>query len=163
MIVYRALKQVEFWSALILLVAVLGLTGWASVTRFLGVPNIWVLEITQVCFAWVCFLAAVLAFRESQHFSVEFLTALLPDKISPWLGPLRSAIMLVLLVALGWIALDFVEVAGRRRLPLTGIRNSWVAAALPTACLLMALHCVEALIIEIRALRRGTDPRDEGL
>ena len=163
MIVYRALKQLEFWSALILLVTVLGLTGWASVTRFLGVPNIWVLEVTQVCFAWVCFLAAVLAFRKSQHFSVEFLTAALPDAIGPWLGPIRSAIMLVLLVALGWIALDFVEVAGRRRLPLTGIRNSWVAAALPVACLLMALHCVEALIIEIRALRRGTDPRDKGL
>lgn len=160
MIAYRALKQLEFWSALILLVAVLGLTGWASITRFLGVPNIWVLEITQVCFAWVCFLAAVLAFRQSQHFSVEFLATALPAWLAPWLAPLRSAIMLVLLVALGWIALDFVEIAGRRKLPLTGIRNSWVAAALPTACLLMALHCIEAIVLELRAIRLGKAPQD---
>ena len=163
MMVYRALKQLEFWGALVLLVLVLGLTGWASITRFFGVPNIWVLEVTQVCFAWLCFLAAVLAFRESQHFSVDFLIAALPRPIGRWLGPIRSTIMLILLLALSWIALDFVEVAGRRRLPLTGIRNSWVAAALPAACLLMALHCVEALIIEIRALRRNFNSRDEGL
>lgn len=150
MAIYRVLKLLEFWTAAFLLSAVLGLTGWASVTRYLGVPNIWVIEVTQVLFAWVCFLAAVIAFRSSQHFSVDLLIDVLPDRIHPWLGVLRAAVTLAILLGLAWISIDYVEQSHRRRLPLTGIRYSWVAAALPTACLMMAAHCVETILKETR-------------
>lgn len=129
----------------------LGLTGWASITRFLGVPNIWVIEVTQVLFAWVCFLAASIALRQSQHFSMDILSNWLPETMRPTLNIIRSVIVLFILVGLVWVSIDFVEQSHRRKLPLTGIRTSWVAAALPVAFIMMALDCLDTIIRELKS------------
>lgn len=148
---YARLKQLEFVAAALLLSAVLGLMGWASITRFLGVPNIWVIEITQVLFAWVCLLAASIAFRRSQHFSVDILSSILPTKLAARMGTIRYAILLCILLGIAWISIDYVELAHRRRLALTGIRYSWVAAALPVSCVLMSFNCIDKIYRGLRA------------
>ena len=146
MIFYRALRRLELWAALFALVVVLLLVGWATLTRYLGVPNVWVIEVTQGVFAWVCLLAASIAFRSGSHFSVDLVGDMLPDAMREWLGVLRYCLLLIILVVLVWISLDTVEIAHRRRLPLTGIRFSWVVAAFPTACILMILTCIEQIV-----------------
>lgn len=155
---YDYLRKFEYAVAGLLLTAVLGLTGWASVTRFLGVPNIWVIEVTQILFAWVCFLAASIALRQSQHFSMDILSSWLPSNMKPALNIVRSVLVLLILAGLIWYSIDFVEQSHRRKLPLTGIRTSWVAAALPVAFLMMALDCLDTIV---RELRSKTEPEAE--
>lgn len=143
---YLLLNKIETVAAALALIGVVCLTGWAAITRFLAVPNIWVLEVTQVLFAWACFLSASIAFRRSQHFNIEYLAAVLPETLQTMLPKFRALLMLGILLGLIWYALDYVEMANRRTLPLSGIRFSWVVAALPTACTLMALNCIVVLL-----------------
>lgn len=148
--IYETLRTAEIWLAALVLAAVIGLVSWATATRVLGVPNIWVIEVTQVLFAWACLLASSIAFRQSTHFSVDLLSGMLPAHLRPPLRIAQNLIILVLVAGLGWVALDFVAQANRRPLPLTGIRFSWVAATIPAACALMALTCIENIVDTLR-------------
>lgn len=150
MTVFEKFRRIELWVTLAVLTGVLLLIGWATITRYLGVPNIWVIEVTQALFAWVCFLCADMAFRKQSHFSVDFLSMLLPDRIKPYLGLVQNVIILVLLIALFYVSLDYVQLANRRHLPLSGIPFSWVVMAFPIACILMSITCIENIIGIIR-------------
>ncbi len=158
---YELLRRTEALAAALALTGVVGLVAWATVTRYIGQPNIWVLEVTQVLFAWTCLLAASVAFRRSSHFSVSVLEDMLPDRLRHPLRLIQQGLMLALLLALGWVALDYVAVAHRRPLPLTGIRFSWVAAAMPVTCGLMALTCVANLTRLIRHPGASDDTETE--
>jgi TRAP-type C4-dicarboxylate transport system permease small subunit len=143
---YLLFRQLEIWVTLVVMAIVLCLIGWATLTRYIGTPNVWVIEVTQAFFAWLCLLSASIAFRNGSHFSIDILSKLLPDTLGPWISVFRFTVLLVLLVLLIWISFDYVELTNRRKLPLSGIRFSWVAAAFPVACSLMALTCIEHII-----------------
>jgi len=158
---YQLLARIEAVAATLALTGVVGLVAWATVTRYLGVPNIWVLEVTQILFAWTCLLAASIAYRNAGHFSVSVLEGFLPEAMRPLFKVLQQVILLALLVALGWVSLDYVEVANRRPLPLTGIRFSWVAATIPVACALMAITSIHNIVTELANWRRRPENKVE--
>jgi len=143
---YDVFRAVEKWAAVASLLFVILLVSWATVTRVFGVPNVWVLEVTQMFFAWTCLLAASIAFRQSSHFSVEFLSQFLPGPLRKWNQVLQNLLILVLVLGVAWVSLDFVDLASRRPMPLSGIRFSWVVASIPVAFVLIALTCVENII-----------------
>lgn len=152
---YLLLTRLEARAAALTLAGVVGLVSWATVTRFLGVPNIWVLEVTQILFAWTCLFAASIAYRNAGHFSVSVLESFLPDTAKPVLRLVQQVTLIVLLISLLWVSLDYVAVANRRPLPLTGIRFSWVAASIPVACILMAVTSLHNIYMELRGRAAG--------
>jgi TRAP-type C4-dicarboxylate transport system permease small subunit len=155
---YGRLREAEIWLAGMALAGVVGLVAWATATRVLGVPDVRVLEITQILFAWTCLLSASVAYRHATLFSVNMLEGWLPPRLRPWLTILQATLVFVMVATLGWIALDFVALADRRPLPLTGIRFSWVAATIPVACALMAMTAIETVV---NTLRGAAAPRGE--
>ncbi|MCU0905869.1 MAG: TRAP transporter small permease subunit [Rhodobacteraceae bacterium] len=151
--VYLALREAEVWLAGAALAGVVGLVAWATATRVLGVPDVRVLELTQILFAWTCLLSASVAYRRSTLFAVDMLADWLRPGLRPFLTMAQAAIVLAMVAALGWVSLDFVALAGRRPLPLTGIPYSWVAATIPVACVLMAMTAIETMLATLRDLR----------
>lgn len=156
---YLKLREVEVWLAAAALAGVVGLVFWATVTRVLGAPNVWVIELTQILFAWTCLLSASVAYRRATLFSVDILSPWLPKRLLGAMTILKSLIVLTMVVWLGVVAMDFFALANRRPLPLTGIRFSWVAATIPAACAMMALTCLETIV---RTLR-GADAPERSL
>ena len=153
---YRLVREAEIWAAAIALAGVVGLVSWATVTRFLAVPNVWVLEVTQLLFAWTCLLASSVAYRQASMFSVDVVSAKLPERWRPAIVAMREGVVLIVVIWLGWVALDFVTLAHRRPLPLTGIPFSWVAATVPVACTLIAMTCLEQIL---KATAKVRDPQ----
>lgn len=158
--IYIALRQFEVYCAAACLTIVIGLVTWATVTRFLSVPNVWVIEVTQIFFAWACTLSGSIAFRRSSHFSVDFLTGYLPQGSDVWIALVQNLVVLVLVLGVAWVALDFVQLASRRPLPLTRIPFSWVAASIPVAFTLIGMTCIEN-ILNLLANRPAPDARGE--
>lgn len=156
---YLKLRELEVWMASAALAGVVALVFWATVTRVLGVPSIWVIEVTQILFAWTCLLSASVAYRKATLFSVDMLSPLLPTRLLRAMTIIKSVMILAMVVWLGVVAMDFLALANRRPLPLTGIRFSWVAATIPAACAMMALTCLETIV---RTLR-GADAPEGGL
>lgn len=156
---YLKLRTAEVWLGALALIGVIGLVAWATVTRVLGVPNIWVIEITQILFAWTCLLSASVAYRNATLFSVDMFSVWLPVRYRGTLKIVQALLVLGMVVWLGLVALDFVALADRRPLPLTGIRFSWVAAAIPFACTMMALTSLETVVKTLR----GADAPEKSL
>ncbi|MEZ5935085.1 MAG: TRAP transporter small permease [Alphaproteobacteria bacterium] len=72
-------QRVEMACAAALLVAIVVLVGIASVTRYLGSPIIWSVEIAQLLFVWLCMLAADLGLQQGRHFGLS----VIQDRLSP--------------------------------------------------------------------------------
>ena len=72
-------QRLEFACAAFLLVGIVILVGIASITRYLGSPIIWSVEIAQLLFVWLCMLAADLALQQNRHFGLSILL----DRLSP--------------------------------------------------------------------------------
>lgn len=148
---YLRLRKAEVWLAALALCGVVGLVTWATLTRVLGVPSIWVIEVTQILFAWTCLLSASVAYRNATLFSVDFLSMRLPKRYRAALRLVQAILVLGMVVWLAVVALDFVALADRRTLPLTGIPFSFVAATIPVACIMMALTSLETIMDVLRS------------
>lgn len=90
------LRQVEFACAALLLCAVVVLVGLAAITRAMGIPIIWSVEIAQLIFLWLCILAADLALQDERHFGLQIVKDNVPQKI----GRLVEIANLLVIVAL---------------------------------------------------------------
>ena len=65
------LKRIEYVCAAILLMAVVMLVGVASVSRSMGSPIIWSIEVAQLLFLWLCIFAIDLALQQERHFGIS--------------------------------------------------------------------------------------------
>ena len=93
-------QRLEFACAFLLLAAIVGLVGVASVARAIGSPIIWSVEIAQLLFVWLCMLAADLALQERRHFGLMILL----DYLTPRSRRIVEVVnMLILIGLLGFL------------------------------------------------------------
>lgn len=90
------LRRMEFACACLLLGAVVVLVGLAAVTRAMGAPIIWSVEVAQLIFLWLCILAIDLGLQEERHFGLQ----IVQDTVSPGLRKVVEIINLLILIAL---------------------------------------------------------------
>lgn len=90
------LRRVEFACASLLLCAVVALVGLAAVTRAMGTPIIWSVEIAQLIFLWLCILAIDLGLQEERHFGLR----IVQDNVSAPVRRMIEIVNLVILIAL---------------------------------------------------------------
>ncbi|PCI87576.1 MAG: C4-dicarboxylate ABC transporter permease [Hyphomicrobiales bacterium] len=89
-------RKIEMASAVLLLLGIVLLVGIASVSRAVGSPIIWSVEIAQLLFVWLCMLAADIALQDGRHFGLLILL----DNLSPNIRRLFEIFNLVVLMAL---------------------------------------------------------------
>lgn len=90
------LRRVEFACASLLLSAVVVLVALAAITRAMGAPIIWSIEIAQLLFLWLCILAIDLGLQDERHFGLQ----VLQDNLSPGLRKVVEIVNLLIMVAL---------------------------------------------------------------
>lgn len=90
------LRRVEFACASLLLSAVVALVALAAITRAMGAPIIWSIEIAQLLFLWLCILAIDLGLQDERHFGLQ----LLQDNVSPRLRKVVEVVNLLIMIAL---------------------------------------------------------------
>ncbi len=90
------LRRVEFACAALLLCAVVMLVGLAAITRAMGTPIIWSVEIAQLIFLWLCILAIDLALQDERHFGLQ----IVKDNVPPRIGRLVEIANLIVILAL---------------------------------------------------------------
>jgi TRAP-type C4-dicarboxylate transport system permease small subunit len=90
------LRRIEFACACLLLAGIVLLVGVGSLTRVMGVPIIWSVEIAELMFLWLCVLAIDLGMQEERHFGLE----LILDNIPPRVRKLIEGVNIVILIGL---------------------------------------------------------------
>ena len=123
--------RLEFALATLLLAAIVGLVGIAAVTRVMGAPIIWSIEVASAMFFWLVVLAVDLAMRRDRHFGLSLLTDSAPPRIRRWIEVANILIVMGLLVYLLYYAVINVPLMHRRMLGALQIPKSYVHLAIP--------------------------------
>lgn len=97
------LRRIEFACAALLLVAVVLLVGVAAVTRAMGAPIIWSIEVAQLLFLWLCIIAIDLGLQHDRHFGI----GLISDNLPPAGRKILQIVNLLVLIGLLVYLLQF--------------------------------------------------------
>jgi TRAP-type transport system small permease protein len=144
------LRQVERALACALLIGIVALVIIASGTRYMGVPVLWAIEVTQAAFVWLCVFAADLTLQRLGHFSVDMFANLLPRRARQILEVINVLIAGALLATLTYYGMLFAQFTGMRPLPMTGVTSAVATGALPAGFALMLITLLEHLLARLK-------------
>ena len=123
-----------------------------GVARMLNHPLNWTSDAATCLFAWACFLAADIAWRNNSMMAIAVVTDRLPARLQAAFRMLNYAIItafLLYLIAMG-LYLSWVSRA-RSFQGIPEISYSWVTMSLPVGALLLLI----TTILKVRAELRG--------
>ena len=136
----------------LLLAAVVVLVFTGALSRFVGHPIIWSVDMAQAAFVWLCFFGALKAMRRKAHIGVDYFVAKLPFPARRAIELLLSVVVLAFLATMGWFGIQLTLLNTARIFGDSGISYAWVTAAVPAGCLALALVLLAQLV---RAIRSG--------
>lgn len=146
---YEYVCKGEIFLIKIFLVFIVGLVFVAAVTRYLGYPINWSVDMAVCLFAWCTFLGGDVAMRNNKLMNVEFLVGRLPAKYRNSIELINLFIILIFLLAfIGYgIKLSYTT-RFRQFQGIPGFSYTWVTISVPVAGILMVITTIN----KIRAL-----------
>lgn len=119
-----------------------------AVTRTLGSPVIWAVDLAQLSFVWACVLGADLAMKKNAHIEIDILVRHFSPQTRRVIAIIWLFAIAGFLAMLIWYGVDLTLMNKERELGDVGISYSWVTSAIPAGCTLM-------LATTLRRLYRG--------
>lgn len=111
----------------------------AALTRYIGMPINWSVDIAQALFVWVIFLGANQAWRNSRHIGIDLFVQKVNARIRFWVQLGLLAIIAAFLVAIIVSGIHITIVNAGRILQDIPISYSYVTMAVPVGSFLMLL------------------------
>lgn len=150
-------RQVETWCAILLLAAIVVLVAVAAVTRAMGAPIIWSIEIAQLCFVWLCMLAADLAMQHDRHFGLSLLSDALGPQGKAALELVNRLVIVGLLAFLLVYAWRNTALMHPRLIGATQFHGSWLHGSMVVGLVLL----LRTMLAQTLALLRAWPDRTE--
>ena len=149
----RALERAEETLGIILFAGVCLLVLLGAVSRTIGMPLIWAVDMAQLLFAWAAVLGADVALKRWQHIEIDILVRAFPMGLRRALGFAWLVVIAAFLAALVWLGTDLTLLNLERELGDTPLSYGLVTAAIPVGALLM-------LVTVLTRLARGVMGRE---
>lgn len=123
----------------------------AAVSRTLGYPLNWALDIALLVFTWGVFLAADLSYRENKFLNVDFIVARFPKTLQRKLEFIIYLIILSFLLFLVYQG-SILSVFTRHRTfqGIPSLSYTWVTVSVPFCSFLMVISTVLKLRMFLR-------------
>ena len=153
------LGEEAFTSVLLLIIVIL--VFFAALTRYLGSPINWSVDIAQALFVWVVFIGANQAMRSSGHIGVSLLTDRLPPVMRTLVEIVVGLIVALFFVAIIVYGIQVSIVNYGRILQSLPVSYSFVTLAVPCGALLMLITTVRRIVANVKTLR-GEVSNDSG-
>ena len=83
---YNLLCKIELIVAAILFLIIVSLVFIAAITRKLGAPIQWTMDVTQLLFAWLSFLSGDIALRNGVLPGLDMVVLKMPKKVQVEIG-----------------------------------------------------------------------------
>jgi TRAP-type C4-dicarboxylate transport system permease small subunit len=119
-----------------------------AVSRTLGAPLIWAVDLAQLSFVWACVLGADLAMKKNAHIEIDIVVRHFSSATRRLIAIVWLFVIAAFLAMLVWYGTQLTMMNAERELGDVGISYSWITAAIPAGCLLM-------LMTTLRRLYRG--------
>jgi len=150
----QRLVKLEILMAGLFVIAMVVMVFVGGASRLMRSPINATIDFATCFFAWATFLSADIAWRQNRLTSLRLLPDALPKRWSWWLDLGNYAIILAIL-GYGIVAGSWLAWISRTRTfqGMPDISYSWVTAALPVGCALMALTTVAKIGQHVKARR----------
>ena len=122
----------------------------AALSRALGAPIIWAIDVAMLLFIWCAFLGANAALRARQHIIIDIVVRLFPQRVQRALLIAHWTLMIAFLLALVWLGTQLTLLNLERPMGDTDIPYAYVTAAVPVGSLLLALTALRQLVSFVR-------------
>ncbi len=142
----------------ILFAAIVALTiAQVGFRYLLGAPLIWSEELSKLLLVWMVFLGAAAIAFDGKHLDVDVVFKALPRPARTAVRWLNLAVAVAFFAAMGWYALDIIEIESWASLGATGLSAAWVRAPAAVGAVLII-----AFLILRRTARGWRDFPDDG-
>lgn len=158
----RALERAEETLGILLFAGVCLLVLLGAVTRTLGTPLIWAVDIAQMLFAWAAVLGADVALKRWQHIEIDILARVFPAAARRLLGLVWLVLIAGFLAALVWLGVELTLLNLERELGDTPLSYGFVTAAVPVGAALMLITILRRLADTLSRRLALTVQRSDG-
>ncbi len=138
-------------AAKILILSMIVLVFASGVARFLGHPINWAVDMSTFMFAWACFFAFDVAWRENKMMSVDLFVKRLPKKVQKVIKMVNyfiiSAFMIYLIV---WGSQLTYTTRFRKFVGMPNFSYSWVTLSVPVGASLILRTTIAKMINELK-------------
>ena len=145
-----ALRRAEDTAARACLAGCSGLVFVAAVSRALGSPIIWAIDIAMLLFIWCAFLGADAALRAKQHIIIDIVVRMFPQRVQRALLIVHWTVIIAFLLTLVVLGAELTMLNVERPMGDTEISYAYVTAAVPIGSLMMALTAMRQLVEFVR-------------
>jgi TRAP-type C4-dicarboxylate transport system permease small subunit len=142
----RAIARGEELVARACLAGCAALVFVAAVSRALGTPVLWAIDIAMLLFIWCAVLGADAALRARQHIIIDIVVRLFPHRLQRVLLIVHWTVIVAFLVALVVLGTELTLLNVQRPMGDTEISYAYVTAAVPAGSLLMAITASAQLL-----------------
>lgn len=144
--VIAALRRAEDLVARACLAGCAVLVFVAAVSRALGSPILWAIDIAMLLFIWCSFLGADAALRAKQHIIIDIVVRLFPQRVQRALLIAHWTVIVAFLLTLVALGTQLTLLNLERPMGDTDISYGYVTAAVPIGSLLMAFTAMRQLL-----------------
>ncbi len=113
----------------------------------------WTEEISRYCFIWSAFLGAATLCRTNGLISVDFLTVLLPPRLSRLLQILVTLTCIGFFVVLAWVGWEWTAMSLHEASPVLRLPMAYVYGAMPAGGAIASLNLAMLLLEQLRQAR----------
>lgn len=136
--IYEKIGKAEFYFCAVLIVAIVLLVFISTIMRVIKMPIPWSIDIAQLMFAWITFVGADVAYRQSKFVGVDILIKKAPEKIRTAVELLIHIIILAIVVFLIFNGIQLSIKNYMRTFQTLPITYAWVNSSLPVGCVFMS-------------------------
>lgn len=155
--VLDALARAEDMLSKLFLAGCSALVFVAAISRAVGAPVIWAIDVAMMLFIWCAFFGADKALRNRQHIIIDIVVRYFPQPVQRMLLIAHWSIMIAFLAALVVLGTQLTLLNVERPMGDTEISYAFVTSAVPVGALLMLVTAASQLREFLRdpALRFG--------
>lgn len=138
-----------------LMIATMTLLVLASaVTRAVGRPMAWTVDMALLTFAWSVFIGADVALRNGRMVNIDLVITRLPSRVRAGVQLFNSVLIIVFLGAMVGLGLLLSYTTRHRSFPgMPGISYTWATLSVPVGCALMLWTMLRSMPGQVRELR----------
>jgi TRAP-type C4-dicarboxylate transport system permease small subunit len=140
----------EIYIAASLFVLIVILVFISALSRKIGLPIQWTMDISKLCFAWLAFLSGDIALRSGVLPRIDMLIVKLPPKFQVFLTYIAKLFMFMLLAFFVYYGFKLASSNVKRTFQTLHISYSFVTMSLPVCSVLMMLSMISNVIDDLK-------------